>query len=158
MKPILSAGFREHSGKPLFKDCIDDYFFRELDRVRVIDKIDDVGDSLILAHRGLYLRTNICPKSRDTFFRIFPANEEYSEKLERYFLAEVVIFMGDVVPVLFRGPIVAHEVAEALMITDGTDPKKAHDFGVFSENEYVLRFLNRSQNKYVNWRMANYGR
>jgi hypothetical protein len=127
----------------------------EIDKVEVIENLDPDGIFQIAKHRGRYFQISTDPNSIRTEYGIFPDNYVFSERLGYEVLCDIVVFLGGKTPEKFRGPVFAHEIAEAAY--DINKPKvEAHDQAIQCERIYAERFLvEKTQKEFLEWSRKN---
>ncbi len=131
----------------------------EIDKVEVIENLDDEGIFQIAKHRGEYFQISVDPESRETFYVLFPDNYVSSEKLQKVILCEVVVFLGGKVPLVFRKPVLAHEIAESIYGRKGYAIVDAHNHGIECELIYAKKFMDKdTRQEFLEWIEKNAGR
>ena len=125
---------------------------QEIGSVEIIENIDDEGTFQIAKHRGVHFQITVCGNTEEIFFKRFSDNYIGSEKLQEVILCEVVVFLGEKVPQEFRGPVLAHEIAESIYDGRGYSRDAAHAYGVECERIYAEKFLDENtRQEFLEW-------
>lgn len=126
----------------------------EIDRVSMVEPLYTIrgNNCRLYRHRGVYFRVMDIDMGKDIAgFNIFSGQTVNSKVLSTFVQVDVFIDLNISVPEEFKGPILAHEIAEAFYSNNGCREPDAHLKGLQAEAEYLARYLEESQEEYLRW-------
>ena len=116
----------------------------EIDKVEIIENIDNEGTYQVAKHRGITFQITNCPDNDEAEYKFFEKNHISD--------CSLVVFLGMQIPKKFKEPILAHEVAESIYDGEFNNGKEAHEYGIKCERVYAEKFLDaKTRAEFYDW-------